>query len=107
MTSLAMFTIDKDAATAMLLIVILIAVADAVKNLRERSLPSPGGIGLAILFIVLWVSEIASIDYVTSVTPASNIVMYDLTMVWINADLIIMGLLVAFIVFAILLAHED
>jgi hypothetical protein len=56
---------------------------------------------------VLWVSEIASIDYVTSVTPASNIVMYDLTMVWINADLIIMGLVLAFVVFAILLALED
>jgi hypothetical protein len=37
MTSLAIFTIDKDAATAMMLIVILIAVADAVKNLRERT----------------------------------------------------------------------
>jgi hypothetical protein len=107
MTGLAIFTIDKDAATVMMLVVVLIAVADIVKNLRERMLPSPAGIGLAILFIVLWVSEIASIDYVTSVTPASNIVMYDLTMVWINADLIIMGLLLAFIVFAILLAYED
>ena len=107
MTGLAIFTIDKDAATAMMLVVVLIAVADAIKNLRERSLPSPAGIGLAILFIALWVSEIASIDYVTSVTPASNIVMYDLTMVWINADLIIMGLVLAFIVFAILLAYED
>jgi len=102
-----MFTIDKDAATAMMLVVVLIAIADAVKNLRERSLPSPAGIGFAILFIILWVSEIASIDYVTSVTPASNIVMYDLTMVWINADLIIMGLVLAFLVFAILLAYED
>jgi hypothetical protein len=107
MASLAIFTIDKDAATVMMLIVVLIAVADVIKNLRERMLPSPAGIGLAVLFIVLWVSEIASIDYVTSVTPASNIVMYDLTMVWINADLIIMGLLLAFIVFAILLAYED
>jgi hypothetical protein len=107
MTGLAIFTIDKDAATAMMLVVVLIAMADAIKNLRERSLPSPGGIGLAVLFIVLWVSEIASIDYVTSATSASNIVMYDLTMVWINADLIIMGLLLAFIVFAILLAYED
>jgi len=105
--SLGIFTIDKDAATAMMLVMVLIAMADAIKNLRERSLPSPGGMGLAILFIVLWVSEIASIDYVTSVTPASNIVMYDLTMVWINADLIIMGLVLAFIVFAILLAYED
>ena len=107
MISPGMFTIDKDAATAMMLVVVLIAIADAVKNLRERSLPSPAGIGFAILFIILWVSEIASIDYVTSVTPASNIVMYDLTMVWINADLIIMGLVLAFLVFAILLAYED
>jgi len=107
MTDLAMFTIYKDAATAMMLVMVLMVVADTVKSLRERRLPTAGGIGLAILFITLWASEIASIDYVTSVTPASNIVMYDLTMVWINADLIIMGLVLAFIVFAILFVYEN
>ena len=101
------FTIFKDAATVMMLVMILITIADIIVNIRERRVPSPGGIGLAVLFITLWASEIASIDYVTSVTPASNTVMYDLTMVWINADLIIMGLLLALIAFAILLAHED
>ena len=101
------FTIDKDAATVMMLVMVLMAVADTVKSLRGRRVPSPAGIGLAIFFVVLWVSEIASINYVTSVTPASNIVMYDLTVVWINADLIIMGLLLAFVAFAILFVYED
>jgi len=107
MTGPAVFTIYKDAATAMMLVMVLITVADTVKSLRERRVPSPGGIGLAIFFIVLWVSEIASIDYVTTTTPASNIVMYDLTLVWINADLIIMGLVLAFIVFAILFVYDN
>jgi hypothetical protein len=107
MTGPVTFAIDKYAATAMMLVVVLIAIADTVKSLRERRLPSSAGIGLAVLFVALWVSEIASIDYVTSTTPASNIVMYDLTMVWINADLIIMGLVLALLAFAILFAYEN
>jgi len=107
MTGPATFTIYKDAATAMMLVMVLMTIADTVKSVRERRVPSPVGVGLAIFFIVLWLSEIASIDYVTSTTPASNIVMYDLTLVWINADLIIMGLILAFIAFAILFVYDS